>query len=237
MNQNNENNRNREEGGNKKIELDGFYRTAAVLLALAIVSACFAYTKLDPLSPIQITVYVLALLLAFVALTIFSTARKLKTIFAGRNYFLYDRKTKREISPENLTFSHIRERVQKYMAMFRRGGKLYVGDLFDDSIGIPKAYRTLFCFELIYELGENAAAEKHDSVRLFLSFGEECADALSNHLYAAGERELAEKIRYFFSEYSSGNTDLGKFEQFLIGIRPHIEKVTVKYTTEHINEF
>ncbi len=211
------------------------YKIAAIILAIGILTACFALVKIE--GPILqfVILSVGSVLSAFGIILIFAARSAKKFTGQGRNYFLYDRKTKKNKSVDSLTLLDIRLKIQKYMSLFRRGKRLYVGDLFNNDIQIPPAIRTLFCYELLYEISESPASS--DKAKLFLSFGNECADVFYSYLSAAGETQLAEKIRGYFNEFSESENTAEKFHRFLDANRPYLDAAIVKYTKDHIDEF
>ena len=211
------------------------YKFCAILIAIAIVTAAFTYKKVeDPL--IQIVLFSLSGIIFTFAIYLIRTAHKAKQLTNRRvNYFLYDKKSGGDKNIDSLTFTEIREKIQKYMSFFRRGQKLYLGDLFDENIKIPQVFRPLFCFELLYSMSEDK--EQNSRAKLFLSFGVECAGAFYAHLSRAGETELADDIRMFFSDFAAGKDNEKEFLEYLRSKKQHIEESVFKYLREHINEF
>lgn len=218
-----------------KADFSPLYKFCAVLIAISIVLAAFTYKKIEG-ATIQILLYSFAGLMASFAILLISTARKAQKLSDRNvNYFLYDKKLDSDRNIDTLTFPEIRVKIQKYMGMFKRGKKLYLGDLFDERINIPKAYRPLFCFELLYEMTDDKNPEGR--IKTFLSFGVECAGAFYAHLSSAGESQLAEDLKRFFSDYAEGKNNTEEFSLYLRSKKEHIENSTIKYLKEHINEF
>ena len=79
--------------------------------------------------------------------------------------------------------------------------------------------------------------EQNSRAKLFLSFGVECAGAFYAHLSRAGETELADDIRMFFSDFAAGKDNEKEFLEYLRSKKQHIEESVFKYLREHINEF
>lgn len=228
MNNNNQDNKHQR-------NYDGIYKVCAVMAAVAIVLACFAVAKVEDVF-LKIVLFGISGTLLFFSIVFIAAVAGAKKIAKGNfNYFLYDKKTRQNASVEQLTFSETRKRIQKYMAMFKKGGKLFLGDLFDEKNNIPEAFHPLFCYELLYELSEDC--ENTERARIFLSFGKECADAFSKNLAYAGDTELSRKIQFYFAEYETGQNILSDFCRYISELRPHLEESVVKYTKEHINEF
>ncbi len=211
------------------------YKIAAIILAAGLLTVCFAIVKIE-MPILRFIVLSIGSTLSFLGITFIFVIRSAKKFTKQKhNYFLYDRKTKRDIDINSLTFSDIRIKIQKYMALFRRGKQLYVGDLFNSDIKIPPAIRTLFCYELLYEISEGGTGI--EKAKRFLSFGNECAGVLYAHLASAGELQLAEKIRHYFNESATNDDTAEKFHRFLDANRQYLEASMVKFTKDHIDEF
>ena len=211
------------------------YKLAAVLLSIGFILFCLGFVRVE--APFwRFAIISLGSVLCFLGITLFLTIRSAKKFAKQKhNYFLYDRKTKKDIDVDSLTFSDVRAKVQKYMSFFKRGGKLYVGDLFNNDIKIPPAIRTLFCYELLYEISDGGAGV--EKAKRFLSFGNECAGVFYVHLSAAGEIQLAEKLRSYFNGHASGDDSSEKLHRFLDANKPYLEAAIIKFTKDHINEF
>jgi hypothetical protein len=127
-------------------------KLAAVMIGAAIVACCYSYTKVDEVI-VRILILAMSLITIGVAVLMISAV-----IFARRadksrnNFFLYDRKTKKEISVGELTFKEMRVRLLGFMSVFRHKGKIYIGDLLADGKTVPEQFKPLFCYELLYEL-------------------------------------------------------------------------------------
>lgn len=226
---------NRDPNENMSAGLTPVYRLCAVIAAAAIVLFAFVYTRVSAIV-LKMTLYIVCAMAIFLAFVIFTSALKVKKMLEGKiNYFLYDKKSRKSKSLDSLSFAEIREKICNYMSMFRRGKKLYLGDLFDENIRVPSAFRPLFCYELLYEMSEGGADESR--IGAFLSLGQECAGTFYVHLVSAGENEMAEDIKRYFSEFSSGNKNEKEFAKYLAAKREHIESSVMRYLKEHINEF
>lgn len=230
-----ENRDNKNPNENMSAGLTPVYRLCAIIAAAAIVLCAFVYTRVSEI-PLKIALYVVCAAAMLFAIIVFSSALKVKKMLEGKiNYFLYDKKSRKSKSVDSLSFAEIREKICNYMSMFRRGKRLYLGDLFDENIKVPSAFRPLFCYELLYEMSENGADE--GKIGAFLALGQECAGTFYVHLTSAGENEMAEDIKRYFSEFSSGNKNEKEFAKYLAQKREHIESSVMRYLKEHINEF
>ncbi len=208
-------------------------KLASVGIAAAIILSCFAYTRVeDTLS--QLLLYGLASFVFGVSLLFIMGAAAIGRAEKNRhNFFLYDRKKKEDIPISSLTVKVIREKLIEFMSIFKRRGKLYVGDLFDENPNIPEHFKSLFCYEILYELatddGMDAAA--------FLSFGGECADIFSRYLRENEDYELAVKLRGFILDFSAENNNAEHFKEYIKSKKEHIEEKMLKYTVKNIEKF
>ena len=233
MEQNNKNTQEQKEAA--KDAISKLIRIASVMIAIAIVGVCFAYTKLDGAGIGQIVVYVVSALLALLgAFVIFVMAYGTHLDKHRNNLFLYDKKTKKDIPVSELTVDRIRERLVMQMAVFKRGGKLYVGDLFESRvIMVPEAIKTLFCYELLCEIADEKGADPS----VFLSFGAECADIFTKYLGANNDHELALKIKGYFFAYADDKSVAEEFCEYVKSKKEHLQQSMLDFTVKNIEKF
>ena len=228
-------NQNDNKSQNIPADFGPLYKLCAILIAIAIVIAAFTYKKVE--EPVfKLALFMLSgIILSFSLYLLKSIIKTKKFLYGKTNYFLYDKKLNGDKNIDSLTFSEARQKIQSYMSLFRRGKKLYLGDLFDERIKIPQVFRPLFCFELLYAITEHN--DKEARAKLFLSYGLECAGAFYVHLSFAGDTELADGIKSFFSDFAAGKRNENEFLDYLNSKKEHIEESVLKYLREHINEF
>lgn len=204
------------------------------MIAIAIVLACFSYTKMEP-GAAQIALYVLAGVIALIGgFIIFVIAYGTHLEKQKRNFFLYDKKLKKDISLDELTVARIRERLVMHMALFKHKGKLYVGDLFDSkTLIVPEIIKPLFCYELLCEIADENGA----NASVFLSFGIECADIFSKYLASNDDHELALKIKSYFFAYADDQSVSGEFREYVVSKKEHIEAKMLGYVKSNIEKF
>ena len=172
-------------------------KIASVGVAGAIVLACYAYTQIEEVL-LQTVLFGAASLIAVVSgIIILGTVSLGREQKAKRNFFLYDRRQKKDIAVGDLTLPFVRERLREFMSIFKRRGKLYVGELFDENPHIPEYFKPLFCYEILCEL---ASGEGGVDAKTFLSFGRECAEVFTKYLRENGDYELATSINSYFCE-------------------------------------
>ncbi len=225
MNQNNQNRR-PDEAVSKII------RFFSIVLAISIIAFCYALARLDG-GVVRMLVFILSSLFGLLAIFVVSVMILGGSIDNdGKNFFLYDRKKKTEISAEELTVATVRERLLRYMSVFKRRGRLYIGDLFDEKQNIPEHFKPLFCYELLCEIADSGA-----DAELFLSFGLECAEIFARYLTQSKDYDLALDIKLFFIDFSSGKKKSEDFRSYVISKKAHIEKMMLSYTKENIEKF
>ena len=209
-------------------------RICSVMIAVAIVLACFSYTKVDP-GVAQIALYVLAGIIAIIGgFVIFVVAYGTHIEKQKRNFFLYDKKSGTDIDPSELRFEDIRRRLLDFMSIFKRRGKLYVGDLFDENPFIPEHFKPLFCYEILYEL---AVDDGRMDASAFLSFGRECADVFAKYLNQCEDYETATALKGFIFDHSKENDNTGAFREYMKTKKEHIESMMLGYVTKNITSF
>ena len=212
---------------------EGIMRLAAVLIGAAVIIACYSYTRVDePLvRMVWYGIAAMAVILASFLITVVVFARRADK--NKNNFFLYDRKTRRDLPVSALTFKELRKRLLGFMSIFRRRGKIYVGDLLMDEKNVPEHFKPLFCYELLYEL---ATSDDMDA-ESFLSFGPECADVFSKYLRVNEDYELALNVSTFIFDFADGNKRIEEFKSFIGSKTEHIEGKMLDYVRRNIEKF
>ena len=209
-------------------------KIASVGIAGAIVLACYAYTKIEDVMVQTVLFGVSSIISVIAGLLIIGTVSLGREQKARRNFFLYDSRAKKDIGVKELTVSRVREKMREFMSIFKRRGKLYIGDLFDENPHIPEHFKPLFCYEILCQL---ASGEGHTDVSTFLSFGRECAEIFVKYLRENRDYELALSINSYICEYSPENNNSEKFAEYLKTQKEHIESKMLSYAVENIEKF
>ncbi len=208
-------------------------KIASVGIAGAIILACFAYTRLED-ELLKTMLYIASSFISTVAgvfiLGAISIGREEKN---RHNFFLYDRRSRTEIPVSSLTVIKVRERVLEFMSIFKRRGRLYVGDLFDENPNIPEYFKPLFCYEILYEI----ATDDGMDASAFLSFGGECAEIFTRYLRESEDYELATSLCTFIYDYSEENNNSVSFKEYIKTKKEHIEDKMLKYAVKNIEKF
>jgi hypothetical protein len=178
--------------------------------------------------------YVFGAILCFIATTLITVTMSARRAFKNRrNFFLYDKKKKTDISPAELTFDSVRSKICEFMSIFKHKGKLYIGDLFSNNATVPEHFKPLFCYELLYELATDDGLE----AGVFLSFGSECAEVFAKYLRENEDYELATRIYSYIVDFESGDKRIAEFKDYMSSMSQHIESKMLGYTKENIEKF
>lgn len=209
-------------------------RVGSVMIALAIAGICFAIARVDEFI-IKIVIFgVSGMLIFFGGLFIASVAYLKHHETHKKNYILYDKKTKADISPEQVTFELVRGKVLDYMSVFKRGNKLYVGELFVDTLWSIEGMKTLVCYELLYEL---AAKRDIAGCKNFLGYGAECSGIFSKYLMENRDFDLSASVAKYFTEYTYNKDSAKDFCEYIDTQKAHIEKRVVEFVKKNPEKF
>ena len=207
-------------------------RMAVVLIAIATLAACFAFVRI-PMSLVRVIVLclaafplVIALFLIYIVILGHAAGRQ------KRNFFLYDRRHRKNISPEDLTAERVSDCLMRYMALFRQGKQLYLSTLFDENGGAPEAFKPLFCYQL---LGMLSGSAEDAQLCAFLACGKELADAFSTYLTLAGESAMGRDLQAYIAEFDGENVT--PFRNYLHEKSDYLAERMLAYTKEHIHDF
>ena len=208
-------------------------KKASVGIAVAIIIACFAFTKVEDLIFCTVLYGVAALVGTVSAMFIIGSVSLWRAEKNRRNFFLYDKKAKVDIPLSALSFEEVRRRLIDLMSVFKRKGKIYLGDLFIDT-PIPEQFKILFCYEILYEI---ALEDGSLPPEVFLSYGTECADIISDHLRRNGDYELASAVSGYVREYSEEKSNADSFMEYIKRQKKHIEEKMLGYAVDNIEKF
>jgi len=204
-------------------------RAIAVLAAITAILVVGAFVWMDVLwgRVLLLCCAAIPFLLALLCVYLILLAHSQKEC----NYFLYDRKRRGNMSPEELTVDHVSDRVVQYMLLFRHGKELYLSSLFDEDGGAPEVFKPLFCYQL---LGMMSVCEEDSRWQGFLDGGKELADAFSTYLAQAGEEELGRRVQYYVAQNENA---IGEFRAYLREQSEYLAERMLEYTRRHIREF
>lgn len=209
-------------------------RVGSVMIALAIVGVCLAIARVEELIFKTVIIAVSGLLLFLGGMFIASVAYLKYHETHKKNYILYDKKIKGDIPVEQVDFELIRGKVLDYMSVFRRGKKLYVGELFMDTPWTIEGMKTLVCYELLYEL---AAKQDIAGCMTFLGYGSECSGIFSKHLMENRDFDLSANIAKYFAEYEHNKDAANEFCKYIETQKAHIEIRMVEFVKANPEKF
>ena len=208
-------------------------KIASVMIAVAIVAMCFAFTKLDNDFTRTVVYGISWGLMLLGSFLIFSTISAMRSLKNRRNFFLYDKKKKSDIAPSELTFDTVRHKICEFMSIFKHRGKLYIGDILGERATVPEHFKPLFCYELLYELSINEGLDAN----VFLSFGDECATVFAKYLRQNEDYELATSLYTYIVDFSAGNRRVAEFKSYMSSQKEHIQGKMLGYALDNIEKF
>lgn len=148
-----------------------------------------------------------------------------------KNYFLYDRNSGRNISPDHLRFSMICEKMNMYITVnFETVEKLWMGDawLNGDRFGANGEYRALVALKMLYDLAD------HDAEAEWSYFTNAAESVIANMCMAlsrGGERNLAQKLMYIRQNCGSETAPL---RSLLLGNKKYLANKMVGIVRNNI---
>lgn len=150
------------------------------------------------------------------------------------NFFLYDRRRKKKLKKEELTFEQLNDNLTYYLSH-------YVKRPVDLWQGIPKslhiqtdaaeAFRPLFCYRMLYELSLLPDEEIKEQ---FLDADEKTVSYLCKYISAAGDEEMAQLILKM-------KRDFVREEKYVVPFFKRNKRVfegrMLRFALRHIDEF
>ncbi|MBQ9416241.1 MAG: hypothetical protein IJU20_05325 [Clostridia bacterium] len=151
------------------------------------------------------------------------------------NYFLYDKKKKRNIQPDKLTFDIVNSRMSFFVSRIAQGraSALWTGDVLQHEERFDKnhVYMPLVAYKMLYDLAEE------NSDRGWAMF-ENCTDEnLKVILYALrsnGEEDMVRVLKYLKENLSH---DYSRVSDYIIGNRKYIQKRMYGYVRRNLDAF
>ncbi|MBO5883929.1 MAG: hypothetical protein J6Q78_05950 [Clostridia bacterium] len=158
------------------------------------------------------------------------------TFFAGdmnSNYFLYDAKTKKNVSLQKLTFQTVNARMNRYISYYASSeGKLWTeGVLESPELDMGEEFKPLVAYKLLYDLAE---ANSENAWKCFEVCGEGTVECICSWIASAGDAEMADNIikmkqlRPYNGAY---------IKDYLVRNRKYLQSRMFKYVYENIDKF
>lgn len=153
------------------------------------------------------------------------------------NFFLYDRKTQRNIDEEDLTFDRINSRMGYYMTLISSSQEQVweKNVLGSDNARFGKSgvYKPLVAYKMLYDLIE---LDSPDLWELFTGADASVISALCRTLASAGERDMADALMDGYESAESVD-DIEWVRDFIMGNAKYIRRRMTEYVIKNIEEF
>lgn len=151
------------------------------------------------------------------------------------NFFLYDNRTKTNISPEDLDFDRINKKMTQVMAaLTSKAAQIWTENIFESDNDIfeeDDSFIPLIAYKILYDLHDKA----NDSVwNLYLMADASIVDSIVKALEQNEDHELGKAFKFLHSN-ASGSYE--RTEKFLSDNKKYIQSKMVKYVKANINRF
>ena len=153
------------------------------------------------------------------------------------NFFLYDRKTQRNIDEDDLTFDRINSRMTYYMTLISSSQEqVWIKNVLGSEtvdFGHDDVYKPLVAYKMLYDLIE---LDSPDLWELFTGADASVISSLCRTLASAGERDMADTLMDGY-ESAEGVEDIEWIRDFIMGNNKYIRRRMKEYVLENIEEF
>lgn len=153
------------------------------------------------------------------------------------NFFLYDRRTSKNIRPEDLTFERINSRMGYYMSLISSSQEqMWQKNVLgreNDRFGPNDVYKPLAAYKMLYDLAE---LDRMESWALFNEADAEILSSLTAALKMNGEDEMARTLRFLYDE-ARGPEDIDRVRDFVMGNAKYIRRRMQKYIMDNLEWF
>ncbi len=153
------------------------------------------------------------------------------------NFFLYDRRTSKNIRPEDLTFERINSRMGYYMSLISSSQEqMWQKNVLgreNDRFGPNDVYKPLAAYKMLYDLAE---LDRMESWVLFNEADAEIISSLTAALKMNGEDEMARTLRFLYDE-ATGPEDIDRVRDFVMGNAKYIRRRMQKYIMDNLEWF
>ena len=153
------------------------------------------------------------------------------------NFFLYDRRTSKNIRPEDLTFERINSRMGYYMSLISSSQEqMWQKNVLgreNDRFGPNDVYKPLAAYKMLYDLAE---LDRMESWVLFNEADAEIISSLTAALKMNGEDEMARTLRFLYDE-AMGPDDIDRVRDFVMGNAKYIRRRMQKYIMDNLEWF
>lgn len=152
------------------------------------------------------------------------------------NFFLYDRKKKKNIPVEKLKFSVVSERMTfLFTRLADSPEQLWKGDVLlneNEKFGYRSVYKPLVAYKMLYDLGEQGPDSGYWNY--LKTAPQENLNAIYEALERAGEKQMVSAFRLILERSTD---DYAKVKEFLRKNLGYIRSKMVSYVVKHIEYF
>ena len=153
------------------------------------------------------------------------------------NFFLYDRKSGKNIRVEDLTFDRINSRLGYYMSLISSSQEqMWQKDVLgseNDRFGPNDVYKPLAAYKMLYDLSE---LDRYESWVLFNEADSDIIASLTAALKINGEEEMSRTLHFLHDE-ATGPDDIERVRDFVIGNSKYIRRRIEKYVKDNMEWF
>lgn len=152
------------------------------------------------------------------------------------NYFLFDRKKRKNLSTEELTFARINERMTFLICQICENKEdLWKSDaLFheDDLFGYRSVYKPLVAYKMLYDLG--IQPKDSDAWELLMSANRDLLTALTEAMERAGDKQFSEA---FYKIFAGGREESDRMKEFISRNLAYFRGKMTDYVKKYIELF
>ena len=151
------------------------------------------------------------------------------------NFFLYDSKTKTNISPEQLDFDRVNKKMTQVMAVLTsKAAQIWTENVFEGGSEVfedDDSFIPLVAYKILYDLHDRA----NEGVwNLYLMADASIIDSIVAALELNEDHELAKAFKFL---HSNANGSYERTEKFLADNKKYIQNKMLKYVKANINRF
>lgn len=149
------------------------------------------------------------------------------------NYFLYNSKTKRNISVQKLTFPMINARMNRFLGGYASSeGKIWNERVLDNPyLEMESQFRPAVAYKLLYGLAEKDAEAGWKCLE---NASEDTVNFICNGLRANNDAEFANNIASIMAQKP---VNIKVIRDYLVRNRKYIQNRMFKYVVENIEKF
>jgi len=203
-----------------------------ISLIIGIVALYFSSTSQDGNPVVRVFVMIIGVMGLVMAVLIMLYL--FETRETDPNFFLFDRKKKKNIIEEELTFKIVNDRMTFFLTLVSTGTEQLwrenILDL-DNKMGYKQVYRPLVAYKMLYDV-----IDYNDEINwnYLFSAPEEILSALYSSLEQAEENEFTSAFRFIMKNYIN---DKGKIKSFLCVNEKYLRSQMLKYVKKNIEMF